>query len=73
MILSGSDNLDLSALVENLQTDQVIAALKKKIYARIAHSQIPDPEFRNRLRKIRPIEPNLFLLCVERKSEAGLQ
>jgi hypothetical protein len=69
----GSDNLDLATLFEDLQADPVMSPLKKEIYTRISHSQVPDPELRNLLREIRPIQPNLSLLRVQGKSETRLQ
>src|SRR5580704_6190454 len=70
---SGGYDLDVPAFVKNLQANQVIPPLQEKVHARISHSQVSDPEFRNCLRKIWPIETNLFFLRVEGESKARLQ
>jgi hypothetical protein len=70
---SGGYDLDVPAFVKNLQADQVVSTLQEKVHARISHSQVSDPEFRDCFRKIWPIETNLFLLRVQGESEARLQ
>jgi hypothetical protein len=69
----GGDDFDFASLVQDLQTYQISSPLQKQIDTSVSHSQIPDPEFGNRFREVRAIEANLFSLCIQRETQAGLQ